>query len=275
MSTYAIGDVQGCYAELMALLNKINFGSQDTLWFVGDIVNRGPHSLATLRFVKSLGERAKVVLGNHDIHLIAVHYGVRNEKPLDTLQDILSAPDRDELIDWLKNQPLLYHDVKLNFTMTHAGVAPMWDLTKAEQLAYEFNQALQSPNVKTILLEVFSDPLASNFWQDSLTHADRLRTIVNYFTRMRFCDQNGKMDLKAKGPIEAAPDGYMPWFKVPHRKMAEDNIVFGHWAMLKGKTQTEHTFAIDTGCAWGESLTALRLDDQTCFSVPSEQAKLS
>jgi len=268
MSTYAIGDIQGCYAELQDLLEKITFDPKhDELWFVGDLVNRGPQSLETLRFIKSLGSRAKVTLGNHDIHLLAVYYGTRKTKPQDTLNEVLNAHDAKELMNWLRLQPLLHHDPKLNFTMVHAGIAPQWDLVKAKQLSDEYVAAMQTSDIGQFLDELFSDSIGSNSWDDNLTGINRIRTITNYFTRMRFCDARGKLDLKTKGPMNAAPEGFTPWFKAPNRKMANDNIVFGHWAMLKGETDTPHVYAIDTGCAWGEKLTAMRLKDLTRFNV--------
>lgn len=270
MSTYAIGDLQGCFAELADLLDKIQFKPDfDKLWFVGDLVNRGPESLATLRFIRNLGDSAIVVLGNHDIHLLAVYYGKREAKAQDTLQDVLTAPDAPELMAWLRCMPLLHHDAALKFTMTHAGVAPQWDLKTAQSLSDEFVQAMQTPEPGRFLDELFNDPIGSNDWREDLQGVDRIRTITNYFTRMRFCDARGRLDLRTKGPMSAAPTGFMPWFKMPQRKMHNQDIVFGHWAMLNGTTDTPHVHAIDTGCVWGEQLTALRLEDQQRFSVPA------
>jgi bis(5'-nucleosyl)-tetraphosphatase (symmetrical) len=273
MSTYAIGDIQGCYDELQLLLDKINFDRQtDQLWFVGDVVNRGPKSLETLRFIKGLGSAAKLVLGNHDIHLLAIYYGARQARAEDTLNETLAAPDAKALMKWLLFQPLFHHDAKLQYSMVHAGLAPQWDLTKAQSLSDEWLNNVAKVNVKDFLAELFSDPIGSNLWHEHLTGVDRMRCISNYFTRIRFCDADGNMDLKTKGPIDAAKPGFMPWFKVPGRITAKHDIVFGHWAMLRGESHTAHTYALDTGCAWGESLTAMRLEDRQRFSVHSLQA---
>lgn len=266
MSTYAIGDVQGCYNQLQTLLDKINFNQQkDRLWFTGDLVNRGPNSLETLRFIRSLQKNAITVLGNHDLHLIAVAYGTQFVKPTDTFQDVLQAKERTELIEWLCQQRLLYHDQKLNFTMTHAGIAPQWDLGKAQQLALEVETTLQGQSRLTLLENMYGNE--PKCWHDKLTGIERLRCIINYFTRMRFCDSNGCLDLNYKGEIEYAPTELTPWFKFKRRKMQMENIVFGHWAALRGVTDTQYVFAIDTGCAWGEQLTAMCLETGERVSV--------
>ncbi len=259
MSTYVIGDVQGCYAKLQALLKKINFKPEkDRLWFTGDLVNRGSHSLATLRFVKSLQERAITVLGNHDLHLLAVADDTQTIKPGDTFQDILQADDRLELIAWLSQQPLLHHDQKLGFTIAHAGIAPQWDLKQAKALALEVETALQSQERLTLLSKMYGDE--PKCWHNQLSGIDRLRCIINYFTRMRFCDSKGCLNLNYKGEIKNAPTELIPWFKLENRKMQKDNIIFGHWAALRGITDTEHVFALDTGCVWGGQLTAMCLE---------------
>lgn len=260
---YAIGDVQGCYEPLQRLLQKINFDpTADELWFVGDLVNRGPQSLETLRFIKSLGSAARSVLGNHDIFLLTVYYGFRQLRTQDTIQDILAAPDCDELMQWLITQPLLHQQA--DYIMVHAGIPPQWDLVQAQEHATEFSQALQQ-DPRTVLKNIFGDePLA---WRDDLTGMDRLRYIVNAFTRMRFCDAQGKLDLSFKGKISDYPGHAQPWFEIADRKTKNHKIVFGHWAALNGITNTANVFALDTGCSWGEKLTAMRLSDQQLFQV--------
>lgn len=266
MSTYAIGDIQGCYAPLQKLLEKIQFNSkQDILWFTGDIVNRGPESLATLRFVKQLGKQQYTVLGNHDLHLLALVIGAQPEKKENTLNEILFAPDRDELIDWLLHRPLLHHDANLDFTMVHAGLAPNWDLTTAMKLAKEVEFILQGPYAKDFFLNMYGNQ--PDYWDPELKGWERARCITNFFTRLRFCHKDGRMDLETKGKIETAPANLIPWFQLPNRANANLRIIFGHWAALEGKVNSPNLFALDTGCVWGNCLTALRLEDQTLFSV--------
>jgi bis(5'-nucleosyl)-tetraphosphatase (symmetrical) len=254
MPSYAIGDIQGCYQTLLKLLEKINFNpDHDTLWFVGDLVNRGPQSL---------------VLGNHDLHLMAVAYGVRTPGKNDTIIDILSAPDRDELIDWLRHQPLLHHDHDLHFTMVHAGILPSWDLTRAKKLAREVEAALQSDDLKIFLKNLFekSEP---HLWRDDLQGIDRLRCIVNIFTRMRFLKQDGALDIENTGSLANKTPGEEAWFNL-YQNAGDEKIVFGHWAALKGETNHPSIFGVDTGCAWGNKLTAMRLQNLKTFSCESE-----
>lgn len=269
MPSYAIGDIQGCYQTLLKLLEKINFNpEQDTLWFVGDLVNRGPQSLETLRFIKQLGPKHKVVLGNHDLHLLAVAYGVRASGPHDTIQDVLNAPDRDELIDWLRHQPLLHHDHNLHFTMVHAGILPSWDLEKAKQLAREVEAALQSDDIKKFLKNLFekSEP---HLWRDDLQGIDRLRCIVNIFTRMRFLKQDGALDIENTGTLTDKTPDEDAWFNLV-QNAGDEKIVFGHWAALNGETNHASIFGVDTGCAWGNKLTAMRLEDLEQLEVASD-----
>ena len=266
MATYVIGDVQGCFDALQALLLKINYqAGTDQLWFVGDLVNRGPQSLEVLRFVQALGSQQVVVLGNHDLHLLAVAAGIRAMKTKDTLAPILAAPDGADLLQWLRSRPLLYHDPKFNCVMSHAGIAPMWDLEQAIRYADEVSAALQSASYLAFLAEMFGDTPAC--WSDDLTGMARLRCIVNYFTRMRFCTGTGALDFAYKGTIADHPDNLCPWFEVPTRKLLPVKILFGHWAALNGKTNTADIVALDTGCVWGRCLTALRLEDWHRFSV--------
>jgi bis(5'-nucleosyl)-tetraphosphatase (symmetrical) len=259
VAIYAVGDVQGCHDELLALLDEARFDpADDQLWLVGDVVNRGTDSLKVLRFLRSLGSRAIVVLGNHDLHLLAVAEGVRALRGADTLSAILEAPDRDELMDWLRQRPLLHADIGVGYCMVHAGIPPHWDLATATALAHEAEKwvathgcAALFPNQAGELVELTPE----------LTAGQRARVIVNYLTRMRVCTADGRMDLAYKGPPAGAPAGYLPWFSHPERKTRDVRVLFGHWAALDGKADAENVFALDTGCVWGRSLTMLRLDD--------------
>jgi bis(5'-nucleosyl)-tetraphosphatase (symmetrical) len=259
MAVYAIGDVQGCYDELQELLATIHFDPQcDHLWFVGDLVNRGPKSLETLRYVRELGSAAITVLGNHDLHLLAAAHGIRpNTIDDDTLEPILAAPDRDKLIDWLRRLPLLYHDGDLGYLMVHAGLPPQWDLTLARQCAGEVETMLRSDRLEVFLSHMYGNKPKQ--WSDSLTGWDRLRFIVNCFTRMRFCDRNGRLELKGSGPPGTQPAGYFPWYEIPGRATEGMNIIFGHWSTLPSQ-DISGIYPIDSGCLWGGQLTALRID---------------
>ncbi|MFC1602631.1 symmetrical bis(5'-nucleosyl)-tetraphosphatase [Pseudomonadota bacterium] len=258
MATYAIGDVQGCYNELQQLLEKIKFNpADDTLWFVGDLVNRGPHSLEVLRFVKGLGSAAVTVLGNHDLHLLAISQGnARYKDKAHTLDPILNADDREELIDWLRSCPLMHHDARLNFSMLHGGLPPQWDLSTALGLADEMHNALTGPGFHDYCQQMYGNKPAA--WSDDLQGMERLRFITNCMTRMRYCDQKGRPALKEKGAPGSQENGYLPWFEHPHRATRKERIVFGHWSTL-GYHKSENVWSIDTGCLWGGSLTALKL----------------
>lgn len=265
MSTYVIGDVQGCFDELQALLAHIQFNPEaDTLWFTGDLVNRGPKSLETLRFIKSLPS-FKVVLGNHDLHLLAVHYGKAPLRKDDTLDTILNATDREELIDWLRHQPLFYFDRDKGYAMAHAGLAPAWTLSQAGLLAQEVEGVLKSQTPAYFFEHMYGNQ--PDGWHDDLRGWDRLRCITNYFTRMRFCYADGRLDLAYKGEISGKPANLIPWFDLPNRVNAHVNILFGHWAALNGTTDAPNIYPLDTGCVWGNCLTALRLEDGKRFSV--------
>jgi bis(5'-nucleosyl)-tetraphosphatase (symmetrical) len=265
MSTFAIGDIQGCYSALLRLLDHIHFDSaKDILWFTGDLVNRGSQSLETLRFVKGLGTRQHTVLGNHDLHLLALAFDKHKGLTDDTLIPILQAPDREDLLDWLCQQPLLHHDETLGYTMVHAGLAPSWDLDTAKKLAHEVETILRSEHKLDFLHHMYGNH--PDQWNDSLTGYERLRCITNYFTRMRFCYPDGRLELQTKGTLEHS-GALIPWFKLPHRANSHLKIIFGHWAALCGVTDTPNVFALDTGCVWGECLTAMRLEDEQCFNV--------
>jgi bis(5'-nucleosyl)-tetraphosphatase (symmetrical) len=260
MAVYAIGDVQGCCDELERLLERIRFDpASDQLWFAGDLVNRGPRSLDTLRLVRDLGDAAVSVLGNHDLHLLAVAISPREKvKSKDTIDDILNAPDREELLDWLRHRPVLHHDAELGRTMMHAGLVPQWDLAIATACARDLQGALRDRQVaRGLFAGMYGDQ--PNRWSDDLPGIARLRFITNVFTRMRFCTADGRLDLKYKGTIDAAPRGLMPWFKVPGRLSRDLRIVCGHWSAL-GYHDADGILAIDTGCVWGGRLCAVRLD---------------
>ena len=276
MSTYAIGDLQGCFSELQDLLDKINFDeSKDKLWFVGDLVNRGPESLKCLRFVKSLGKKAKTVLGNHDLHLLAVANKVREPHRNDTFDEILNANDADELFNWIRHLPLLVHDKKLNFTMIHAGLPPQWSLKKAKKLAKETESLLQSKQFNDFIHNMYGDQPDS--WSKTLDGDDRYRFIINCFTRVRYLEQSGKLNLKENNSPGTQPESLIPWYALPRRKTNKDKIIFGHWSTVtlgeKQNFKEYNVYPLDTGCLWGGTLTAMRLEDEKIFSVSSKQTK--
>ena len=274
MATYAIGDVQGCHREFEALLEAINFDrAHDSLWLVGDLVNRGPQSAAVLRSVMALGERVVTVLGNHDLHLLACAF-VPAAKPRrrDTLHDILSAPDRDDLLHWLRHQTLLHHDAALGYTLVHAGLPPQWDLATARSCASEVESALQSDDFVEFLAHMYGDQPTR--WDTTLSGQARLRFITNCLTRIRYCTADGAIDLKDKGE-SGSDNGLTPWFAMPSRASRELRIVFGHWSTLRlPPTQWSalRVYPLDTGAVWGGSLTAMRLEDGARYQVKSTTA---
>lgn len=257
MAVYAIGDIQGCLSELERLLKKIKFNPQnDQLWFVGDLVNRGPQSLDTILFIQSLNESAQCVLGNHDIHLIACYAGAQTCKPSSSLNQILEHSEADNIIGWLRKQPFVHHDKEMAWTMVHAGFLPQWDLNVALQNACELGNQLQSDHYIDLLNNIYGEQ--PNQWHESLKHYDRWRVIINAFTRLRFADQQGRMDFTYKGPLGKQPKHLHAWFDIP-RKSETMKIVFGHWSAL-GLKQSHNLLGIDTGCLWGSQLTAARID---------------
>jgi bis(5'-nucleosyl)-tetraphosphatase (symmetrical) len=269
MATYAIGDIQGCFEPLQRLLDQIGFDAgSDRLWLVGDLVNRGPDSLATLRFVRSLGETAVVVLGNHDLHMLAVAEGHEKLKRGDTLQDVLDAPDRDTLLDWLRQCPLMHFED--GWAMVHAGLLPAWNVSRALELAAEVEAALRAPAYRSFLARMYGNH--PERWSDTLGGYDRLRVIVNAMTRMRLCTAEGEMEFTHKGRPKDPPAGYLPWFDVPERRSRDTPLIFGHWSAL-GLVKRPNLFGLDTGCLWGRRLTALRLEDRRLFQVPCRGAK--
>ena len=263
MAIYAVGDVQGCYAELARLLEDIRFDpAADKLWLVGDLVNRGPGSLEVLRYIKSLGDSAITVLGNHDLHLLAVAEGVAEQHRTDTLDTILNAPDRDELLHWLRNQRLLY--AQDGYVLVHAGLLPQWSVAQAESLAREVEAALRDSEYATFLKRMYGN--SPHSWNDDLTGDKRLRVIVNAFTRMRICTREGEMEFKFKGEVGNIPEGYLPWFDVPNRASRDATVIFGHWSAL-GLLHRKNVIALDTGCLWGGPMSAIRLDNRQLFQA--------
>lgn len=276
MPTYAIGDIQGCQQELLGLLDQINFDERnDRLLFVGDLVNRGPQSLESLRFVRHC-DNAVTVLGNHDLHLLAVASAdtdIRRKK--DTLDDILNADDRPDLINWLRRQPLLHHDIDTGFVLVHAGLPPQWDLELAANCAREVEAALSADDYRDFLDHIYGNQ--PDLWNAKLRGIERLRYSVNAFTRMRFCDEKtGRLALEQKGPPGSQQQNLLPWFDIEWRKNSQHKILFGHWSTLRlaeADYAGKNIFPLDTGCIWGGRMTALRLEDLKEFSVPSRQPK--
>jgi len=263
MGTLAIGDVQGCYDQLLRLLERAGFDERrDVLWFVGDLVNRGPQSLATVRFVKGLGNRAVTVLGNHDLNLLAVAEGVRKPHRGDTDGDILAAPDRDELLAWLRRRNMMH--VENGYAMVHAGLLPQWSISQALGLAREVEAALSGPGYRQFLREMYGNQPAR--WRDNLAGADRLRIIVNAMARMRLTSPDGVLELDYKLGLDGMPRGYVPWYDAPDRASRGTTIIFGHWAAL-GLIVREDVVCLDSGCVWGRALSALRLEDRRLFQL--------
>lgn len=263
MATYAIGDLQGSNSSLQKLLADISFDAlHDRLWFVGDLVNRGTESLQCLRFVRSLGDGAVTVLGNHDLHLLGVAEGAARMRNGDTLQPVLDAPDREELLDWLRHRPMLH--IEGEHVLVHAGLLPQWSVGKANALAQEVESALRSSGRRDFLAAMYGNH--PDCWSDGLKGFDRLRVIVNAMTRMRLCTPGGSMEFSHKGEPANHPAGYLPWFDVPLRKSAESTVICGHWSALGLKIE-HNLLSLDTGCVWGGALTAVRLEDRTVFQV--------
>lgn len=269
MSTLIVGDIQGCFGPLMRGLTAAGFDpDHDTLWSVGDLVNRGPESLATLRFFHQLGEHAKVVLGNHDLHLLAVAEGIRPLKKGDTLQAILDAPDAADLLHWLRQQPLLRVEGEHEHMLVHAGIPPCWNVQQARQYASEVETALRGDDYRSYLETMYGN--TPDVWDDTLQGPERLRLITNYLTRMRFCDAQGRLELQCKQGPEQAPAGFAPWYSHPNPGVDKHRLFFGHWAALAGAATKPGWRALDTGCVWGEHLSLLRLDDNHLFTAPAQ-----
>ena len=270
MATYAIGDIQGCFDSFVRLLARCAFNpAKDRLWLVGDLVNRGPRSLETLRYVRNLGQAATMVLGNHDLSLLMAAEGFGKISKGDTYDQVLQAPDCDELLDWLRHQRMCH--VEGDYCLVHAGLLPQWTAAEARSLAAEVESALTADNWREFLAHMWgSEPPA---WRDDLEGWARLRVIVNAMTRMRFCSPEGVMDFKAKGEVSKAPEGCIPWFEVPDRRSADSVLITGHWSAL-GLKVPPNLLAIDSGCLWGGPLTAVRLEDRAVFQVPCSQEEI-
>lgn len=266
-STYAIGDVQGCFDDLLRLLDTLDFEPEhDCLWFTGDLVNRGPNSLELLRFVRGLGGSAISVLGNHDLFLLAAAAGAVDVRRQDTILEILEAPDCEELLFWLRHQPLLHHDPRLGFTMVHAGLPPQWDLAEAQARATELERLLQSFDYEDLFRHLHEgEPLC---WRDDLSGWERLRFIANCFTQLRYCDRDGRLDLNGERRQASGKRRSLPWFQVPGRASGDLSILFGHWAALSLKVHKKlRVYPLDTGCANGGRFTAFRLEDGRAFRI--------
>jgi bis(5'-nucleosyl)-tetraphosphatase (symmetrical) len=262
MATYAIGDIQGCFESLTRLLDKVTFNpASDQLWLVGDLVNRGPDSLATLRFIKSLGAAAHPILGNHDLFLLAAAESIVSLRPKDTIQDVLTADDRADLIEWLRHIPLHHRDRP--FLMVHAGLLPQWTADETVGYAREVETMLSGADYRTFLHQLFQGP--STPWSPSLNGMERLTSIARVLTRIRTCTPAGELS-SFSGPPENAPAGYMPWFHIPNRRSTDAMIITGHWAALGLRLEPNH-LAIDSGCVWGRQLTAVQLEDRAVFQV--------
>jgi len=263
MGTYAIGDIQGCHSSFLKLLDLIRFNPDlDRLWLVGDIVNRGPNSLAMLRFVKNAGESAVMVLGNHDLHLLMVHAGIAHCHSKDTIQPILEAEDCASLLTWLRYQRLFYTED--DYALVHAGLLPSWSVSRAAQLASEVETALRDENYRDVFAQLYGNE--PDYWKDNLIHPERMRVIINAMTRMRICDVDGRMNFSYKGTLGCIPDGLMPWFEVPNRASKDKTIVCGHWSAL-GLYITDNVIALDSGCVWNAQLSAMRLEDRKVFQI--------
>jgi bis(5'-nucleosyl)-tetraphosphatase (symmetrical) len=266
MATYAVGDVQGCFSALERLVGQIAFDpTRDRLWFVGDLVNRGPESARVLRYIKGLNDAAITVLGNHDLFLIAAASGIATLRPKDTIGDVLTAPDRDELIDWLRHQKLLYRSGP--FTVVHAGLLPQWTVEEATSLASEVEAVLRGPDFFTLLRRLY--PTSKLQWSNDLDRTSRLAAITTVLTRLRTCSPTGLMESDYSGPPAGTPAGFLPWFDIPGRRSQATTIVCGHWAAL-GLHLKENILALDSGCVWGRTLTAIRLEDRTVFQTACE-----
>ncbi|XOD69955.1 MAG: bis(5'-nucleosyl)-tetraphosphatase (symmetrical) ApaH [Sodalis sp. (in: enterobacteria)] len=270
MSTYLIGDIHGCYDELQIILERVQFNAtEDTLWLTGDLVARGPGSLEVLRLVRSLGDSVRMVLGNHDLHLLAVHAGISRKKRKDRITPLLKAPDFDELINWLRYQPVLQVDEKKKLVMAHAGITPQWDLATARKCACEVEAALKSDGYSLFLDAIYDDMY--NNWNQELSGIARLRFSINVFTRMRYCFSNGQLEMNCKENPERIQGSLRPWFSLARLVPECWSIVFGHWSSLMGHGTPPHIYGLDTGCCWGGELTLLRWEDKSFIRVPFQR----
>ncbi|RJG39471.1 symmetrical bis(5'-nucleosyl)-tetraphosphatase [Motilimonas pumila] len=268
MATYIVGDIQGCYQELIALLAQAHFDpATDELWVAGDLVARGPQSLQTLRYIKSLGQSAQIVLGNHDLHLLAVAAGIMKGKKKDLTQAIFDAPDRDELLDWLRQQPLVAKHPQHGFYMVHAGISPQWQIQDSIGYSAEVSRWLAGNDYLSLLEQMYQN--TPDTWSDALTGIERARYIINACTRMRYCYPDGRLDFGNKdAPAKNTHMSLKPWFEIDTNQFKGADIMFGHWAALMGKTGLNHIIGLDTGCVWGNQLTMLRWQDKQLFHLP-------
>ncbi|OOF45859.1 bis(5'-nucleosyl)-tetraphosphatase (symmetrical) [Rodentibacter trehalosifermentans] len=265
MANYFVGDLHGCFDELQLLLEKVEFEpTRDKLYLVGDLVARGDKSLECLRFVKSLGQAAQTVLGNHDLHFIATTLGIKKVKPRDRVDAIFNAPDFEELVDWLCHQPLLVHNENPGVVMAHAGISPDWDLATAKACAKEVEEILQNGDFAALLAQMYDN--SPNRWSPDLQGIERLRYSINVFTRMRFCYWDHRLDFACKAPPKAAPAELTPWFNLPNPLYQQIPIVFGHWASLVDEPTPQNIYALDTGCVWNNRMTMLRWEDKGVFT---------
>jgi len=282
MAIYVAGDLQGCLRPLTAMLDKVDFNVDcDELWLVGDLVNRGPKSLATLRFLYQRRDNVRTVLGNHDLHLLAIAYGARDHSKADPLNKILKAPDRDILLEWLAAQPLLFTEG--NHTVVHAGIAPSWSLEQAHAYACEIETAIQGRDAEVFFQTMYGNE--PNLFNDDQTGMTRLRAITNVFTRMRFCTASGRLDLASKGALPSNPsllnpttgdyETVAPWYEHPHQLPPEHRVLFGHWAALEGNTSRSHAIALDTGCIWDGAMTLYDLTRDRFHRCPCKNGKVA
>ncbi|NVJ59025.1 MAG: symmetrical bis(5'-nucleosyl)-tetraphosphatase [Gammaproteobacteria bacterium] len=267
MATYAVGDIQGCFGSLVELLTKLKFDwANDKLWVCGDLVNRGPQSLNTLRYLYEHRQRVKIVLGNHDLHLLAVASGAKTIGAKDNFHDVLEAPDSEELLEWLFHQPLAHYSSRRNILMVHAGVSPKWSLKQTLQLSQEVEQVLKSKSRRKAFFQSMYGNMPDQ-WNNNLTGHERLRYITNAFTRMRFCYPDGRLEMKQKCAPHRAYKPLQPWYKLPLKLKSSTQIIFGHWAALNGGLANSRFQALDTGAVWGNRLTALNLKTQKRTSI--------
>ncbi|MDT9587070.1 MAG: bis(5'-nucleosyl)-tetraphosphatase (symmetrical) ApaH [Candidatus Arsenophonus melophagi] len=268
MATYLIGDIHGCYRELRALLKQVKFEpKKDILWLTGDLIARGPDSLKVLRYIKQLGTSAKIVLGNHDLNLIGVYAKIFHDTPKNKLKQLLNAPDVNELVNWLRFQPLLQVDNKKKIIMAHAGITPQWDLATAQMCAQEVETILHSDNYP-LFIDTMYGPVTNN-WSPNLKGLSRLRFNINVLTRMRYCFPDGKLNMAWKNKPESTPFYLKPWFNLPRQIPQEYSIIFGHWASIEGKGTPHGIYGLDTGCCWGGKLTLLCWEDKKYFFQPA------
>lgn len=265
MATYIIGDLHGCFDEFQAILKQADFDPQfDELWLTGDLIARGDKSLECLRFVKNLGKRATVVLGNHDLHLLATLEGIKAVKEKDKVGAILDAEDRVELQNWLRNRPLIAVHPTHNFVLVHAGLSPEWDWATAQACAKETEAVLQSECYRDLLTGMYGN--SPDRWSENLSGMARWRYTINVCTRMRFCYHDKRLDFDCKLPVNEAPEELKPWFECDNSMFAQRPIIFGHWASLIGYPTPSTVYALDTGCVWGNHLTMIRWEDKKIFT---------